>query len=218
MSHYMDTAPATIHDQEQWVDRLKRGDEIAWELLVARYAGDLRDAIGQMLRKRDLPNELLDDVEQETWRTAVRKMDGFVYQSEDKLGHWLHSIARHHVQTFLRVDRQHVPSMEDIQAKNLENEFTLDMFLYANGLINHSAEDEVLLFEQVSILDDVLCDLKPRDREILLASLLDNTDRSELARRYQLEEDTISMIVWRCKGKLRGMLKARQLDRRDRTS
>ncbi|MCL4247168.1 MAG: sigma-70 family RNA polymerase sigma factor [Anaerolineae bacterium] len=212
MSHYMDTAPATFRDQEQWIDRLKRGDEIAWELLIARYAGDLRTAIGQMLRKRDLSIEFQDDIEQETWRTAVHKMGTFVYQSEDKLAHWLHSIARHHVQTYMRTDRQQSPSMEDIQSKNLENEFTLDMFLYANGLISHSAEDEVLLFEQVAILEDVLSDLKLRDREILLASLLDNSDRSELAQRYQLEEDTISMIVWRCKGKLRGMLKAR-LDR-----
>ena len=215
MSNLMDTARAPSLDDQTWIEQLKRGDELAWEILIARFAHELRDAIGAMLRKRDLGQDLLDDVEQETWRTVVRKIRGFVWQGDEKLRRWLHSIARHHVQTYQRITRQQAPSMDDLQSQTIENDFVLDLFLFANGLVTPSAEDEMLLIEYLGDLDAALLELKPRDREILLATLLDHTDRAHLAQRYQVEEDTISMIVWRCKAKLRGLLKARQLQRED---
>ncbi len=213
MSNLMDTARAPSLDDQTWIDRLKEGDELAWEILIARFAHELREAIGVMLRKRDLGSDLLDDVEQETWRTVVRRIRGFVWQGDEKLRRWLHSIARHHVQTYQRITRQQAPSMDDLGSPSLENDFVLDLFLFANGLVTPSAEDELLLVERLGHLDAALRELKPRDREILLATLLDHADRAHLARRHQVEEDTISMIVWRCKAKLRSLLQARQLTR-----
>lgn len=206
----IETAAAPIYfDEAQWVDNLKQGDEAAWEVLMARCAVGLRQAIIQMLRKRGLPLDLLDDVEGETWRTVVRRIGSFDWQGDDKLKHWLHKIAFHHVQSFQRVDRHYLPSMEDIEARNLENDFALDLFLFANGLIEISAEEEVLLLERLADLDSALQALSGRDREIFLATLFDNVGREDLARRYGLEEDTVSQIVWRAKGKLRGQLKSR---------
>ncbi|MDX2141463.1 MAG: sigma-70 family RNA polymerase sigma factor [Chloroflexota bacterium] len=209
----MDTAPAPRYfDEQSWVEKLKKGDELAWEILVARHAPDLRRAIQQQLHSNGLPLDLLDDVEGETWRTAIRKMADFTWMGDDKLRNWLSSIAHHHIQTFARVDRKYLPSMEDVEGRNLENEFALDLFLFSNGLVDMSAEDCVLLAERLAELDSALQALSLRDREIFLASLLDNVDRAELAERYEIEEDSVSQILWRCKNRLRGLLKQRSHD------
>jgi len=209
----MDTAPAPRYfDEQSWVEKLKTGDELAWEILVARHAPDLRRAIQQQLQSNGLPPDLLDDVEGETWRTAIRKIAGFTWMGDDKLRNWLCSIAHHHIQTFARVDRKYLPSMEDVEGRSLENEFALDLFLFSNGLVDMSAEDCVLLTERLAELDSALQALSPRDREIFLASLLDNVDRAELAERYEIEEDSVSQILWRSKNRLRGLLKQRSQD------
>lgn len=211
MSSNMQTSPAPrFLSEDTWVERLKQGDEFAWELLVARFAPQLRRTIQMYLHSNRLSLDLLDDVESETWRTVVRRIREFEWMGDEKMQHWLGKIAHHHVQSFGRVDRQYLPSLDDIQGRGLENEFALDLFLYANGLVTRSAEDVTVLRERLSDLDVALQGLSARDREIFLATLLDDADRSELASQYDVEENTISQILWRAKGKLRAQLSARR--------
>jgi RNA polymerase sigma factor (sigma-70 family) len=213
----MRTAPGPA-GKEAWVQQLKAGDKDAWDVLVGRFAQELHTAILRMLNKRDLPLALVDEIEQETWRTAVRKFKTFEWQGDDRLRNWLQSIARRHVQTYQRLERQYLPSLEDIEAQNLANDFAVDVFLVANGLIAPSAEDDAMLAEWMDILYGALLALKPRDREIFLATVLDRVHRSELSARYQVEEDTISMILWRSKAKLRSILKDRLFGADDQSS
>jgi RNA polymerase sigma factor (sigma-70 family) len=205
----VETAPAPVVGDAGWIKRLQAGDELAWEIMIARFAPDLRVAIARMLGRRNLPVELSDDIEQETWRTAVRKIRTFDFQGVDRLQHWLQSIARRHVQACQRRQQRRPLTLEDIEAQNLANDFALDLFMFANGLIEPSAEDAVLLIEELAILDEALCGLKPRDRDIFVAALLDHTSRGELAAEHQLEEDSISMILWRAKKRLRDLLRGR---------
>jgi RNA polymerase sigma-70 factor (ECF subfamily) len=207
----MQTSPAPrFLSEDTWIERLKQGDEFAWELLVARFAPHLRRTIQMYLHSSRLSLDLLDDVESETWRTVVRRIREFEWMGDEKMKHWLGKIAHHHVQSFARADRQYLPSLEDIQGRNLENEFALDLFMYANGLVTSSAEDVSLLRERLTDLDAALQELSARDREIMLATLLDNADRGQLASQYDVEENTISQIVWRAKAKLRAQLNARR--------
>jgi RNA polymerase sigma factor (sigma-70 family) len=206
----MDTAKAPLYfSEEAWIDDLKQGNELAWELLMARYAPALRQAIGQMLSKRGMPLDLREDIEGETWITAVRRIESFAYEGEDKLRRWLHKIAFHHVQSFTRLDRHMMPSFEEVQARGVESEFALDFFLFANNLMEVSAEEEVLLMERLEDLDAALQTLNARDREILLAMLMEDVDRETLALRYGLKEDSVSQIIWRAKSCLRARLNVR---------
>jgi RNA polymerase sigma-70 factor, ECF subfamily len=213
MSSNMQTSPAPLfRNQESWVESLKRGEESAWEMLVARFAPHLRQTIRMYLHSSHLPLDLVDDVENETWRTVVRRIREFEWMGDEKMKHWLGKIAHNHVQAFGRMDRQYLTSLDDVQGRGLENEFALDLFSYANGLIASSAEDVSTLRERLADLDAALMELSARDREIFLASLLDNADRGDLAAQYDVEENTISQIIWRAKAKLRAQLKQRQTE------
>ncbi|MBZ0294614.1 MAG: hypothetical protein K8L99_18765, partial [Anaerolineae bacterium] len=77
----------------QWLTLLKALNEDAWSDLVTNYAADLRNDIVISLRKRGLPADYTDDVEQETWRIAVQKIHDFEAESVDKLYNWLRVIA-----------------------------------------------------------------------------------------------------------------------------
>ena len=76
-----------------WLTLLKEMHEPTWDDLVTNYAADLRHDISASLRKRGLSPDLVEDVEQETWRIAVQKIGAFNADTIDKLYHWLRVIA-----------------------------------------------------------------------------------------------------------------------------
>lgn len=97
MSEEIETRAMSGNFQTQWVDRIKRLDEDAWDVMLRNHAGDLRRDIAISLRKRGLSEELVDDIEQETWLTAVRKIAEFVWVDEDKFYRWLRAISLNHI-------------------------------------------------------------------------------------------------------------------------
>jgi DNA-directed RNA polymerase specialized sigma24 family protein len=88
------TAPAW---DEQWVERLKRLETRAWDDLVRCYGDELRADIQSSIRKRGLPLDWVPDIEQDTWTTAIQKINEFDWQSIDKFYHWLRVIALNRV-------------------------------------------------------------------------------------------------------------------------
>jgi DNA-directed RNA polymerase specialized sigma24 family protein len=77
--------------------RLQRHDAAAWDELVGVYSLPLQRHIIQSLLSRNLPSDLVDDVEQQTWLTAVRLIEDFVWQNEAKLYDWFRVIATFHI-------------------------------------------------------------------------------------------------------------------------
>lgn len=78
----------TTNSEEQLIDRSRRGDSEAFSLLVGRY----EDRIFRLAKNvcAGLPAEA-EDVYQETFLTAFKKIKGFRQDSE--LGTWLYRIA-----------------------------------------------------------------------------------------------------------------------------
>ena len=56
------------------------------------------------LRKRRLPDEWLGDIEQETWLTAIKRIEDFVWESEEKFYHWLRVISLNHLRRYQRIE------------------------------------------------------------------------------------------------------------------
>src|SRR3990172_4077526 len=107
-----ETMPDTGRSYAGWVESLRNMDDDAWDKLLQYYAVDLRHDIEISLRKRGLPSELVDDIEQETWLTAVRKFDEFVWEDEEKFYRWLRAISFNHVRKYGRIQWRGV-SIED---------------------------------------------------------------------------------------------------------
>src|SRR5262245_7930585 len=88
-----------------WVQAVQNLDANAWDDLLKFYAGELRRDIEVSLRKRDLPVNLAEDIEQETWITAIQKIKDFHWESDEKFYHWLRVISLNHIRAYGRIQQ-----------------------------------------------------------------------------------------------------------------
>jgi DNA-directed RNA polymerase specialized sigma24 family protein len=79
--------------------RLQRHDAAAWDELLGVYSLPLQRHIIQSLLSRNLPSDLVDDVEQQTWLSATRLIEDIVWENEAKLYDWFLSIATFHIKS-----------------------------------------------------------------------------------------------------------------------
>jgi len=92
-----------VDDDQVLLDRLRAGDERAFEMLVARYDGGLRRVARTFVRTRSA----VDDVVQETWLGVLRGLDTF--EGRSSLGTWVFSILVNQARTRARRDARSLP-------------------------------------------------------------------------------------------------------------
>ena len=202
-----ETTPFVQVDTRDGVERLKRMEQTSWNSLMRFYAYELRNEINVSLRKRGLPSEWVDDIEQEMWMTAVKQIKDFQWQERGKLYNWLRSISTKHVQTLRRKVKENVTSIDENEYQ-VEEELSIDFLLYINGAVEDSAETQVLLRENMRIIESALQYLKPREREIMIRRLLLRETPQQMAEDYGVKPETISVILHRAKATLRSHIAA----------
>lgn len=202
-----ETVPVIQLEGEALLIALQVGNESAWEHLMWLHAQDLNRHIRQSLNKWNLPPEYVDDIQQETWITAVQKIETFEWQGEDKLYNWLRTIAFQHVRTMHRKLKDRGPSFDAMEA-NVENELALDLFCYANGVYEEGPENELALKDTMKVIDSAMQYLKPLAREILVRRLIWRETPAEMAADYGIPPEKISGILFRAKEALRAQLRA----------
>ncbi len=191
-----ETLPITIC-KTLLIERLKTNEPDAWDELLSLHAPNLRRTIAGSLRKRGLSRDCADDIEQETWLTAVKRIGEFEADSDDRLLHWLRAIALNHVRNMQRKEREAI-SFEEVDAS--ENSINLDHLLFTYGLSHNTLEDEVILRERLSTVDKAMQTLKPNDREILIKRLMWEQKPEQLAEQYpSLKPRSISQTILRTK-------------------
>jgi RNA polymerase sigma factor (sigma-70 family) len=193
-----------LMSEKRIVDKLKRMDSRMWEHIFENYAATLTYDVSNSLRKRDLPLEFVDDILQETWLTAVEKIQDFQCDGDGKFYNWLRVIALNHVRNYWRKNRQNI-SFEAIDETQSPN--ALDYFLQTEGLAINDVENQVAVREQLLQLDKLLCELNSRDREIVLRRLVMDEKPEELALHYpDLKVQSISQLICRVRKNLRHRL------------
>ena len=192
---------------QQWVRQLKNREEDAWDILLKYYTEDLRRDILSSLRKRRLPEEWLGDIEQETWLIAIKRIEDFVWESEDKFYNWLRVISLNQLRRYQRIEGRAV-SLADSEDSDVQEE--LENFVDAWQSYEMSVEDQAEAKEIYAALDTALRTLKPREQEILLHWLAGKKPR-ELALMYDIQASSISMVLMRAKDKIRSALKNNSL-------
>jgi RNA polymerase sigma factor (sigma-70 family) len=196
MSELTETMPVMVC-LTPLVNRLKSQEPDAWEDVLALHAPNLRRTISASLRRRGLPLDYADDIEQETWLTAVKRIKEFRAESDDMLLHWVRAIALNHVRNLQRKERQTISFDEVDDSENCVN---LDELLFTYGLSHNTLESEVILRERISTVDKALRALKPQDRELLIKRLMWEQKPEELARDYpDLKPRSISQSLVRAK-------------------
>ena len=193
-----------LMSEKRIVDKLKRMDSRMWEHIFENYTATLTYDVSNSLRKRDLPLEFADDILQETWLTAVEKIQDFQCDGDGKFYNWLRVIALNHVRNYWRKNRQNISfdAIDETQSPN-----ALDYFLQSEGLAVNDVENQAAVHEQLRQLDKLLCELSSRDREIVLRRLVMDEKPEELALRYpDLKVQSISQLICRVRKNLRHRL------------
>jgi len=94
-----------VDDDHVLLDRLRAGDERAFEKLVARYDGALRRVARTFVRTPSAA----DDVVQETWLGVLRGLRGF--EGRSSLRTWIFTILVNQARTRARRDARSTSSM-----------------------------------------------------------------------------------------------------------
>jgi len=92
-----------VDDDQVLLDRLRAGDERAFETLVATYDGGLRRVARTFVRT----GSAVDDVVQETWLGVLRGLDSF--EGRSSLRTWMFSILVNQARTRARRDARSLP-------------------------------------------------------------------------------------------------------------
>lgn len=179
-----------------WIFLLKQFEQRAWDKLMRFYAADLRQDIARSLRKRGLDDTYLEDIEQETWLTAVEKIKKFEYQDEDKLYNWLRTISVNHIRTLLH-KRKNNTSLDQFDERDDGGDLPMDMFLFTHGHYAESPEITVLLNDMLSAIQEAFVHLRPIEREVLLRRIVGGEAPRDLAPEYGMQPNSISVMLVR---------------------
>jgi RNA polymerase sigma factor (sigma-70 family) len=160
------------------VERLKAMDSSAWETFFDSVQEELRRGIIASLRRRNLSLDLVDDFQQETWLTAIKRIHEYESNGEPRLINWLRAISFNHIRNFVR-KRDADTSMQDWDES--ENYLSCDADLFTSGQTGHTIEDDIILRERLSGLDKAMQHLRPQDRELVLRRWMWQEKPEELA-------------------------------------
>jgi RNA polymerase sigma factor (sigma-70 family) len=213
----------SLHDEftttpawdEHWVERLKALESAAWDDLMKFYSDDLRADIEKSLRKRGLPLDWAADVEQDTWLTAVRKIEKFQGDLVENLYHWLRVVALNHIRMTTRRQKLATISLDQIEAQETVTGISLDHFLYEHGMSDPTPEQALLHQERLMALELAVRELSPREQEILLRHMFDNLKPRELAVIYGIEARSVSTVLRRAKQNVERHMAAQKFFKRE---
>ncbi len=178
------------------IQRLKNNDAETWRMLWEQYQAPLHKSILYHLYRYNLPTQLVDDMLQETWCIALKRLHTFDEDDEAYFLQWLRTIAHNCVRNMSR-KRCADYSLEFIDTLQTDSN---KLYEVSNG---HELEEQVILREDVEALRNALEDFQPREREIIIRRYLWQEKPIELAKQFpSLKPRSISQLLLRAKKRL----------------
>lgn len=193
-------ASRELYDQEV-ADIINRSKE-AWDGLIERFGENLRLDIQKSLHTRRLPTDFAEDIEQETWLRALRKIENFVWEDEEKFYHWLRAIS---LMCIYELKRSAEPTFSDQDSVEEDTEVELERLFPQNHLDNARVEDQVILRESMMTIERALTTLNEEQREIFVRWLMGERPRM-LAIIYHKPANTMSQLLKRALKKVKSHL------------
>lgn len=179
------------------ISACQRGDESAWDELVARF----QRLVITIPRRAGLSEEQAADVFQEVFLTLFEKLDEI--EQPEKIRSWLVSTAKFKTWGLLRSEKSFYSELSDKPEEEIERELASlkDKSLLA---------DEVLIeIEQQHLIRTALKQLEEKCRKIISMIYLQNSPASyeEVAAAIGVNKTGISPMRTRCLQKLAKLLK-----------
>jgi RNA polymerase sigma-70 factor (ECF subfamily) len=170
---------------EEYLRKLKAGDAEV-ENHFASYFGDL---LYLKLRSRLRSRQLIEDIRQETLMRVldILRNKGGVEHPE-RFGSFVNSVCNNVLLEFCRSEGRHDP-MDEHHEEPPDTSVDMD-----GPLINSDRKRQV---------QRVLNELPEKDRSILQAVYLDETEKSEICRRHNVDADYLRVLLHRAKSRFR---------------
>jgi len=171
---------------EDYLRRLAGGDTVVEEHFIT-YFGDL---LSLKLRVRIRSPQLIEDIRQETLLRVLKiiRNKGGVEHPE-RFGAFVNAVCNNVSMELVRAEMRH-ERMES-EADPVDDSVNLDA-----PLINQQRQRQV---------EKVLDELPEKDRELLRMFFLDERDKSEICKRFDVSEDYFRVLLHRAKLRFRSM-------------
>jgi RNA polymerase sigma-70 factor (ECF subfamily) len=189
----------------------ERGDERAWEDLVANFDSTVKSAA----RKISSNNEDAEDLASSIWAELYglrqdadgnKKSKLAYYSGRGSLAGWLRAVVSQLAVDQYRKQSKFVQIEEDREFENLANEASEQS---QNGLVSHSDNPEILLSEKrtaedvAEALQTSIASLETEDRLILKLYYFDDLKLKDIAATFGFHEATASRKLVRVQTEIR---------------
>jgi RNA polymerase sigma-70 factor (ECF subfamily) len=172
------------------VERVKRGDTKAFEMLVVKYQRRVERLVARMVRDADL----VQDIAQETFIRAYRALPQF--RGESAFYTWLYRVAVNTAKKAL-VDLKREPLVYE-SARIGENEDETSSL--ENGLSDDATPDAVLASKQLAqTVNDAVDDLSEDLRQAITLREIDGLSYEEIAELMQTPIGTVRSRIFRAR-------------------
>jgi len=165
---------------DDYVRRLREGDRETANHFHAYF----RDLLLLKLRKRLRSMEAIDEVRQEVFVRCLERLDRL--KEPSRLGAFVNSICENVLKEYYRAENRTE---------------ALDEQPDVAGSADADAEYDSA--QNTARVRRVLADMKGREAEILRALFIEELDKDELCRRYDIDRDYLRVLVHRAKEKFR---------------
>jgi RNA polymerase sigma-70 factor (ECF subfamily) len=170
---------------DEYLVRLREGDAETERHFVLHFSNAIRMSLRYRLRSW----QLIDDIRQETFLRVLNflRSDKSMDHPE-RLGAYVHSVSINVMMELLRASTRH-PAMPDD----------------AHHLVDQGVnpEGEVVTRERKDLVRTVLDELPEKDRRILRAVFLEDLDKAEVCKTFDVNRDYLRVLVHRAKIRFR---------------
>ena len=186
------------------VERLRAGDERAFEALVARHDAALRRVARTFVRTPSAA----DDVVQETWLAVIRGLDGF--EGRSSLKTWIFTILANRARTLAKRDARSVPfsAIEDEAQPAVDPAaFAADgRWTSAPPRLDHDPETRLLGAELRERLLEAVEALPPTQRAVITLRDLLGMPARDVCDLLDLTEGNQRVLLHRARSRVRTTL------------
>ncbi len=174
---------------EEYVRRLAEGDS-AIEQHFCAYFGEI---LSIKLRTRLRSPQLIEDVRQDTFLRVLRNLrrNSGSIEHPDRLGRYVNAVCNNVLLELFRQEGRYQQIPEDA-AEPVDSGVTPDQ-AYVTG-------------ERKAQVRRILDDMPEKDRELLRLVFLEEKDKDEVCKLFQVDRDYLRVLLHRAKSRFRAVL------------
>jgi len=188
------------HQDLKTIKRCKRGEEAAFAEILTRYRGAIYNLCYRMTRNGEDARDLAQEVFIKVFSLLDRFDESYAFSS------WLFRIATNHCIDHLRRNRLKFLSLDGAVGKDGEE--------YELQFPGNEPEPDTVLQrkEAMEKIEEVVADLPPHYRAIILLRHDQQLSYDEIAETLQMPLGTVKARIHRARNLLQQMLKGRSYD------